>query len=390
MEVKTTKVENGFVRHLARGSQLDGRILEFGSPSSFFDRTLLEPIVLYKSCNSTAVSCFVSEDGRTAVVLNWDFPTGSVSVNSIFVPSLVQSSSTFPTRKHEFGECVGDLSTSGKYLAFGGGDQEASFKSSWLFFREKQEFFICSLSNSGFNLASQRSFQGNINAVKFSPSENYVAVLHDDVNVVLMNVTGAVLWERTLINLNDATRKRLTFTFSSSDELLMLIHHSGPMPLGGPEPKQLELFVCSPPFARRCELAAVEDLPKFTTKGARQAQLFGGDKLVVASLDDNFVEVFKITKCDDRRCFQLIYTESMDIPFAFTFQEPSYFDFSPVRWTEKALVIKVLSNGPATQESPTPRLFRNPPGTGWVSKRTTRLKKTALVATEVVINEFFG
>uniref|UniRef100_A0A7S2ZHZ4 Uncharacterized protein n=1 Tax=Rhodosorus marinus TaxID=101924 RepID=A0A7S2ZHZ4_9RHOD len=358
MEVNTTKVENGFVRHLG---QLHGRILEVGSPSRFFDRALLEPIVLYKSCSSTAVSCFVSNDGRTTVVLNWDFPTGSVGVNRIFVPSLVQSISTFPTRKYEFGECVGDLSASGKYLAFGGGDQEASFKSSWLFFREKQEFFLCSVSDSGFNLISRRYFQGNINAVKFSPSEEYVAILHDDVNVVLMNVSGTVVWERSLINLNDATRKRITFSFSSSDELLMLIHHSGPMPRSGPEPKQLELFVCGPPFVRRCENVAIQDPPKFTNKGARQAQLLDGDKLVVASLDDNFVKVFQIRKCDDRRCFQLIYTQSMDIPFAFTFQEPSYFDFArePTgNWLGQQAYYKTEKDGSRSDGSGHQRIFR--------------------------------
>lgn len=112
LEVKTTTVENGFVNHLA---QLDGRILEVGSPSRFSDRASLEPIVSYQPCSSMAMSCFVSNDrySRTQPGLFDGFRRHQ--------QDLVQSTSTFKTRKHEFGEslatCISHLGEEIKRLA---------------------------------------------------------------------------------------------------------------------------------------------------------------------------------------------------------------------------------------------------------------------------------
>ncbi|KAJ8901342.1 hypothetical protein NDN08_007188 [Rhodosorus marinus] len=291
-----------------------------------------EPVVLLtKHVDPVSFSC-VSGDGRVAALVNWRYEDGAIDIDRYRIPRLSRTRTTIRTyRKYKESTCVGELSRSGDFLAFGGGNdlrqqREAGKK---IFTRYQYDFLLCRFSGGVAEKVGEHQLAGQINDIKFSSSDEYMAVKFDDRRLLVLNTLGHVVWRKSFDAVYDRIPLQLSVSFTQSNDLLMVENY--------PDMNEflrsglLRLWTCSPPFCMDKAPREMTPPPENLPRAGRQA-FVDGSTLIYVHRNSSCLEAYEIRAIEDLEdeydlCFRSSY-ENEEFYHVSKVVAPRFFKFS--------------------------------------------------------------
>lgn len=293
-----------------------------------------EPVVLLtKHVDPVSFSC-VSGDGRVGALVNWRYEDGAVEIDRYRIPRLTRTRTTIRTcRKYKESACVGELSRSGEFLAFGGGNdlkpkREAGEK---IFHQYQYDFLLCRFSGGVAEKVAEHQLAGQVNDIKFSFSEEFVAVKFDDRRILVLNTLGHMVWRKSFDAVYDRIPLQLSVSFTPSNDLLIVENYpdlneflrSGPM----------RLWSCPPPFFVDKAPREMTTPPENLHRAGRQA-FVDGNTLIYVHRKSSCLEAYEIRSIEDLEDeYNLSFRSSYDNEEFFQISKivaPKYFKFSEV------------------------------------------------------------